>query len=52
MQIDEEYLVSLRGKAEAQRQRLLSELHQATGALGIIDALLERLKQKESPDGL
>lgn len=52
MKIDEEYLVSLREKAEAQRQRLLSELHQAIGAVAIINALLERLKQEDSPDGL
>ena len=49
MELTKEYLVDLREKAVAKRQEYLSMIHQADGAIGILDMLIAEVsKQGES----
>ncbi|HEX9595282.1 MAG TPA: hypothetical protein VF982_00250 [Anaerolineales bacterium] len=45
MDITAEYLTELKQKAEQERARLLSQAHQATGAIGILEVMLQRLNE-------
>lgn len=47
MQITAEWLDAIKQQAEQQRLRLLSEFHQAVGAVSMIDAMIARLNEKE-----
>lgn len=47
MMISAEYLAEIRQRAEAERQRLIALVNQATGAIGIIDVLIARQVETE-----
>jgi hypothetical protein len=42
MELTKEYLVDLREKAVAKRQEYLNMIHQADGAIGVIDLMLSQ----------
>lgn len=47
MQITAEYLADLRRQAEAEKQRLIAQVNQTMGAIGMIDALLAKVAEPE-----
>jgi hypothetical protein len=47
MAIEKEYLLSLKKSAEQQYAQALATANQASGAIKVIDALLEQLNRKE-----
>lgn len=49
MTLDKEYLLALKQKAEAERARLLQHMHEANGAIGMLDVLIQRLEQPAPP---
>jgi hypothetical protein len=44
MELTKEYLVDLREKAVAKRQEYINMIHQADGAIGVIDLMLSQLQ--------
>jgi hypothetical protein len=44
MELTKEYLVDLREKAVAKRQEYLNMIHQADGAIGVLDLMLSQLQ--------
>jgi hypothetical protein len=44
MELGKEYLVDLREKAVAKRQEYLNMVHQADGAIGVIDLMLSQIQ--------
>jgi hypothetical protein len=49
MELTKEYLVDLREKAVAKRQEYLNMIHQADGAIGVLDMLIAQIsKESES----
>ena len=50
MELGKEYLVDLREKAVAKRQEYLNMIHQADGAIGVIDLMLNQIKASETSE--
>jgi hypothetical protein len=48
MELTKEYLVDLREKAVAKRQEYLNMIHQADGAIGVLDMLIGQLDKPET----
>jgi hypothetical protein len=49
MELTKEYLVDLRDKAVAKRQEYVNMIHQADGAIGVLDMLIAQIsKESES----
>jgi hypothetical protein len=52
MELTKEYLVDLREKAVAKRQEYISMIHQADGAISVLDMLIaEASKEPEIKNG-
>jgi hypothetical protein len=51
MELTKEYLVDLREKALAKRQEYLNMIHQADGAIGVLDMLIAEVSKPENQDG-
>lgn len=52
MELTKEYLVDLRDKAVAKRQEYVSMIHQADGAISVLDMLIAEVsKESESTNG-
>lgn len=51
MELTKEYLVEMREKAVAKRQEYLNMIHQADGAIGILDMLIAEVSKPENQDG-
>jgi hypothetical protein len=51
MELTKEYLVDLREKAVAKRQEYLNMIHQADGAIGILDMLIAEVSKQGESDG-
>ena len=47
MELTKEYLVDLREKAVAKRQEYLNMIHQADGAIGVLDMLIAEVSKSE-----
>ena len=48
MELGKEYLMDLREKAVAKRQEYLNMIHQADGAIGVIDLMLSQIQTPEA----
>jgi hypothetical protein len=51
MELTKEYLVDLREKAVAKRQEYLNMIHQADGAIGVLDMLIAEVSKQGELDG-
>jgi hypothetical protein len=49
--LDKEYLVDLREKAVAKRQEYLNMIHQADGAISVLDMLIVEVSKQGESDG-
>lgn len=47
MELNKDYILNLRDQAAAKRQAYLEMIHQADGAIGILNLLLEQLSTPE-----
>jgi hypothetical protein len=48
MELSKEYLVNLRDQAMAKRQEYLNMVHQANGAVDMLNLLIEQLDKQET----
>jgi hypothetical protein len=51
MELTKEYLVDLREKAVAKRQEYINMIHQADGAISVLDMLIAEVSKLENQDG-
>jgi hypothetical protein len=51
MELTKEYLVDLREKAVAKRQEYLNMIHQADGAISVLEMLIAEVSKQGESDG-
>jgi hypothetical protein len=51
MELTKEYLVDLKEKAMAKRQEYINMIHQADGAIGVLDMLIAEVSKQGESDG-
>jgi hypothetical protein len=51
MELTKEYLVDLRDKALAKRQEYVNMIHQADGAISVLDMLIDEVSKQGESDG-